>query len=96
VSDLQDIHDAFAEAVVYVRGAERLDITAIYSDVPADAFQGSGASARHISFEIRKSVLAQRPQKADVIEHSSGNWKPIDVVERLDVAAWVVSVERTT
>lgn len=95
MSDLQDIHDEHAAPIIFVRGGDRRDITAIFSDVPADVFQGNGATARHVSFEIRMASLPYRPQRGDRIEHVTGIWTQIDTIDRLDIEAWTVSVEKT-
>lgn len=91
---LSPIHGAFADPVIYTgAGLSGAGISAIFADVPADAFTGPGASARHCSFELRKIDLPQRPANGDRLVHHGINWTVIDVVDRRDIAAWVVTVE---
>ncbi|MBP6031258.1 MAG: hypothetical protein KA533_07505 [Sphingobium sp.] len=95
VADLAAIHAAFADPVVYTgAGLTAAPLTAICSDVPADAFLGAGATARHISFEFRASDLPSAPGKGDIIVHDGVNWSVIDIVRRRDIAAWSLSVEK--
>lgn len=69
------------------------NVSAVKSDVAADEFPGPGATARHISFEIGKALLPERPAKRDVIVDAAGRWSVIEVASRDDVSAWVLSVE---
>lgn len=95
VADLAAIHAAFADPVIYTgAGLSAAPITAIISDVSADAFLGAGASARHISFEVQESDLPSPPGKGDLIVHEGVSWSVIDIVRRRDVAAWSLSVEK--
>lgn len=97
VADLAAIHAAFADPVIYTgAGLSAAPITAVFSDVPADAFLGAGASARHISFELRASDLPSAPGKGDLIVHDGVTWSVIDIVRRRDIAAWSLSVEKAS
>lgn len=94
------LHRTFADPISYTgAGLDEGKITGIKRDVPADAFQGPGSTARHISFEIQKSDLPQRPAKGDIIVHvdpmtgATDSWRVIDRVSN-DVGAWVLSVEK--
>lgn len=88
------VHGAFAEPIVYTgAGLSGAGITGIFADVPADSFTGPGQSARHCSFELRKIDLPQRPANGDTLVHDGLDWTVIDVIDRRDVAAWVVTVE---
>ncbi|MPT48257.1 MAG: hypothetical protein E2598_07515 [Sphingobium sp.] len=92
---LASIHSEFADPVEYTgQGLVDAEITAIYCDEPADAFQGAGATLRAISFEIQKSDLPGKPVKGDKIVHETGAWSVLDASNHSSVAAWVVTVER--
>ncbi|UAK24350.1 head-tail joining protein [Sphingomonas nostoxanthinifaciens] len=90
------IRKAFGEAVTYA-GAGLVGpttISVIWSNVAAGDFLGPGNTARQISCEIDKALLPARPAKADRITRSGTDWKPIEVVDRDDVGAWVLMLER--
>jgi hypothetical protein len=96
MSDLTDIHDAFAQPISYagVTIAPKA-ITAVKSDVPAEAFLGPGRTVRHVSFEIQQADLPRRPKKGDTITEEGGRaWSVINATDRDDVVAWEVAVEK--
>ncbi len=69
-------------------------IDAIRTDWRAASFQGFEGKSSSLSFEIRKALLPERPDKTDVVVEASGaRWSPIDIDERDDVDAWVLFVE---
>lgn len=92
---LAAMRDVLGEEVRY-SGAGLSDdpVIAIRSDVPADEFQGPGATARRVSYEIARSALPQRPGKSDLIVDGDDQWRVNDVTERRDVDAWVLTVEK--
>ena len=87
---LAAIDAAFAEPISY----NGQPITAVWSDVPGEAFQGSGNTTRTISCEIRKSKLSQRPDTDDTLVRAGVTWRVNEVVDRDDVGAWQLFMER--
>ena len=96
-AELAAIHAAFAETVTYTGGGlTSADISAVRSDVPADAFAGPGSTARQISFEVLASAFPAEPANGDtLVDATAQGWKVIDVTRRRDVAAWSLIVEET-
>lgn len=92
---LAAIDAAFSEVVTYAGGGlpSPTEVYVIWSDGQAPAFQGAGATARTISFEIPQSTLNRQPAKADRITRGGSIWKPIDVTRRDDIGKWEVVVE---
>lgn len=82
--------------VTYAGGGlpDPTDVAVIWSDVAGDDFQGPGNTIRAVSFEIDRSLLSQRPAKSDRITRKGSVWAPIEVIDRDDVDAWTVHVER--
>jgi len=70
-------------------------IRAIKIDEPADEFQGIAGKARRVSFEIQTTDLPRRPEKGDIASEITPprDWSVIDIADRDDVGAWVVTVE---
>lgn len=92
---LSAIREQFGEPIFYTgAGLTRASILAIKSDVAADAFQGSGATARRISFEVAQAAIPGRPSKKDEIEHGGVLWLVNDITQRDDVGAWELVVVR--
>ncbi|HCB75395.1 MAG TPA: hypothetical protein DEP91_04360 [Sphingomonas bacterium] len=92
---LAAIDAAFSEVVVYAGGGlpQPTEVYVIWSDGSAPAFQGPGATARTVSFEIPQTTLPARPAKADRITRGDHVWKPNDVTRRDDIGKWEVVVE---
>ena len=94
---LSAIHAGFADPITYTGAGLALDpITAVYSNEAAEPFAGKGKSARLVTFEVQYEDLPRRPAKADRIQHSTGLWRPIEIVDRDDVGAWEIVVERAS
>ena len=98
MTDLSDIHGAFAAPIAYsgagIAGAQG-QITGIRCDVAGEQFQGHGRTVRHVWFEIRQADLPRRPRKGDgIVEADGAAWSVIDITDRDDVGAWEVTVER--
>jgi len=94
---LAAIRAAFAEPVRYEPGglaAAIDDLPVIWSDVPGDAFQGAGNTTRTITAEIERASVPARPTKATRITRKAITWRVIEVADRDDIAAWVVTLER--
>lgn len=93
---LAAIRAAFGESVGYAGGGLPApdDLMVIWSDVAGDPFQGAGNTTRTITCEIEKALLPARPAAADRITRDGVAWKPIEVTDRADVAAWVITVGR--
>jgi hypothetical protein len=92
---LATIRQAFGIPVLYSGGAlVEKPISAIKSDVPADAFPGVGNTARRITFEIGQDVVPDEPDKECRIMEGETIWRAIDITRRDDVGAWEVVVTR--
>jgi len=93
---LAAIDAAFGETVSYSGPgvADPIDLRVIWSDVSGEAFQGAGNTVRTITCEVRKSLLPVQPNKTSRIVRGAITWKPQQVVDRDDVAGWVVTLER--
>jgi hypothetical protein len=94
---LASIDAVFEETVIYTGGGLTVPtpIPVVWSDMPGESFQGAGNTTRTITAEIRYSLLAQRPAKADRIARDGKLWKPIQVADRDEMARWVVTLEQT-
>jgi hypothetical protein len=96
-ADAAAIHAAFAETVRYTGGGlTAASISAVRSDVPADAFSGPGATARQVSFEVLQADLTADPANGDTLVDGDGEgatWTVVDVTRRDDVASWSLIVE---
>lgn len=93
--DLADIHAAFAEMVLYTgAGLSAGSVAAIAYQDSAPDFQGGGRSVQHVWFEVQQDALPEAPARGDVIEKGGEHWSVIDVVDRAEVGAWQLSVER--
>lgn len=100
---LASIRAAFAEPVDYYPsvGDEPIpDLPVIWSDDAGQAFQGPGNTVRTISAEIAVDakgsddrVVPERPTRATRLVRKNVNWTVIQVVDREDVGAWVVTLE---
>ena len=95
-----DIHRAFADPIIYTgAGLDNAAITGTKCNEAAGSFQGAGATARHIWFEVRKVDLPEEPGLRDTIVHTdpmtgkTTTWGVIDVASRDDIGAWELSVE---
>ena len=94
---LTAIHRTMADPISYTgAGLTNAPITAVHSDVPAEAFAGPGATARHVSFEIQFTDLPGTPAKGDLIVHATGTWRAIDRVRDQSIGAWIISVAAAT
>lgn len=94
---LSAIRAAFGEPVryVHVTGAQPIDpLSVIWSDVAGDAFQGPGNTTRTVTAEIEVGAVPGRPDKRTRLTRAAVEWKVIEVVDREDVNAWVVTLER--
>jgi hypothetical protein len=91
---LADIKGTFAEPILYT-GETFADepLTAVPSNVAAQAFQGVGATLREISFEIDQGDLPFDPDKGHIIVHAAARWRVNDITRRDDIGAWVLIVE---
>lgn len=90
------IREAFAIEVLYTgAGLAGVEVLAVKSDVPADAFQGAGSSLRQILFEIGQSALPQEPAQGDLLAEGGDVWRVTEVRRRDDVRAWELVVSRT-
>lgn len=91
---LNVVRAAYEEPVTYTgAGLDEEVVMAIPSDSAAMPFQGAGATAREVSFEIAQAALPERPRKGNLIDHGANHWKVNDITQRDDVAAWVLVVE---
>lgn len=90
-----EIHDAFALSVIYRAndGVAGKPVTAVKSDMAAPSFDGAGATARHVSFELRKADVPERPTKAATLTEGAIVWHVNDTTDRDDIGAWSVTVE---
>lgn len=95
----QGIHAAFADPITYDgAGLSAEPISATKCDSAGEAYQGLGATLRHIWFEVRKADLPQEPGR-DTIIHTdrmtgvTTTWTVIDKVSRDDIGAWELTVE---
>jgi len=90
---LDAIDAEFEEPVFYTgAGLDNEQIGAIRSDTPASSFDGPGNTLREISYEIRQSVLPERPHKNDIIVDGADHWKVNDVTRRDDIGKWLLIV----
>lgn len=83
-------------ATIAYTGAGLIDgsVIAIRSDMRGAPFQGFDGKSNRLSFEIDKVELPDEPDKYDLIVEASGErWSVIDIDDRSDVDAWVLSVE---
>lgn len=91
------LHARMAKPVAYTGAGLTGDIVAaVKADVSAQSFDRSGQSLREASFEVRKEALPADPGKGNLIAENSGAgriWSVIDVAERDDVDAWLLTVE---
>lgn len=72
-------------------------IAAIREDMPAPTFDGPGASAQTVGYEIEMTALPRRPRRGDLIGHVVGgatSWRVIDVSDRAAVGKWFAIVEQ--
>jgi len=93
--EIDDIHAAFADPVTYTgAGLVAAAITAVYFEEPAPAFQGAGATARRVWFEVRISDLPEEPARGDVIMHNGLEWRVNDFVRVEDLGHFQMNVER--
>lgn len=95
------IHAAAADPIIYTgAGLDGAGITGTKYDVPADAFQGAGSTARRVWFEVRQGDLPQAPGKKNSIRHTDQMtgattlWSVIDITRRDDIGAWDLTVEK--
>lgn len=97
-SDLEAIRLEFAEPITYdPPGKWAVDraMQAVYCNEPAPDALGAGNTGRTVWFEIAYGDMTQRPSKAgDLIAHSTGNYRVIQVTDRDDISSWEVVVER--
>lgn len=93
---LAAIRAAFGASVGYAGAGLPLptDVMVIWSDVAGDPFQGAGNTTRTVTCEIEKALLPARPGAGDRITRDGMVWKPIEVIDRADVGAWVITVGR--
>lgn len=94
---LAAVFAAFADTLITYTGAglaAPTDMLVVWSNVAGDDFQGPGNTTRTISCEIRKSMLPGRPAKADTLKRGVEIWGPNEVVDRDDVGAWQIVLER--
>lgn len=93
--ELAAIHAEFAEDVTYVGGGVDGEIiSAVPSNVPAEAFMHAGDGLRTRSFEVLYSTLPDQPETGDTIIETNGDqWRVIERQDRDDVLAWVLIVE---
>lgn len=96
-----DLHEAFADPIIYTgAGLDGAAITGTKYDVPADAFQGAGSTARRVWFEVQQGDLPQLPGKRNSIRHvdpmtgGDTKWSVIDIARRDDIGAWDLTVEK--
>lgn len=94
---LAAVADAYGEPVAYSGGAFAETISAIRSDVSAEAFQGAGSTLREVSYEIRFAALpiGFRPRKGHRIGDATGDWQVLEPRRREDIAAWILIVEES-
>lgn len=100
---LATIRAAFAGPVDYypTEGDDPLlDLPVIWSDEAGQSFQGPGNSTRTISAEIAVDAVDRdgvaipgRPTSNTRIVRKTVAWTVIEVVDREDVGAWVVTLE---
>lgn len=98
-----EIHRAFALPVTYVPlSGPSNAIAAVYSNKPARAFMGEGATLRTVKWQVLQVDVAE-PAKGDKVVGGAelparlrGNWLVIDITPRDDVAANDLIVERVS
>ena len=94
-SALAAIDAVFQRQILYTSAvATDTPVLAVFSDMAADAFQGLGATARQVTYEIPQSALQQRPLKGDILIDGDATWRVIEVMPRDDIGRWILSVER--
>ena len=93
---LAAIRAAFGEPVDYQHAAGGVitGLSVIWSDVAGDPFQGPGNTTRHITAEIEMLSVPGRPTIQTRLTRKGVEWKVIQVVDRDDVEAWVVTLEK--
>ncbi len=69
-------------------------LNVIWSDVAGEPFQGPGNTTRHISAEIYVGDVPGRPTAQTRLTRKGITWKVIQVGDRDDVEAWVVTLEK--
>lgn len=72
-------------------------IVAIREDMPAPTFEGPGASAQSVGYEIAMDALPRRPKRGDMIGHVFGGatvWRVINVTDRAAIGKWLATVEK--
>lgn len=84
------------EAIIYAGDdqAEPLALRVPWSDLPADPFQGAGATARRVTCELEKAVVPLKPNRSARITRDGVLWKVIDSKERDDIGKWECALER--
>ncbi|WP_122927938.1 hypothetical protein [Sphingobium sp. LF-16] len=94
------LHAAFADPILYTgSGLVEESITGTKCDQSGDAFQGAGATIRHVWFEVQMADFPNAPGKGDRIVHTdrmtgaTTEWEVIDRVDRADIGAWELTVE---
>lgn len=99
VAALTRLHERMSETVT-VTGAGlpgATPLTAVHSNLPGDPFHGPGRTTRRTLFELRYVDLPQRPDKTlRIVDRDGVVWRPVDIVDRDDIAAWSIGVERAT
>lgn len=95
---LAAIDGVFAVSVTYQGEGIALDgpIMATREDMPAPTFDGPGASAQSVGYEIDMTALPRRPRRGDLIGHvhaGATSWRVIDVADRGGVQKWFAFVE---
>lgn len=94
---LAAIHAAFSEPVDYLPAPSALlipSLPVVWSDVAGEPFQGPGNTTRHITAEIEMASVPGRPTAQTRITRKGVVWKVKQVVDRDDVGAWVVTLEK--
>ena len=94
---LTSIRAAFGEPVDYLPSSSAAlipDLNVVWSDVAGEPFQGPGNTTRHVSAEIYVGDVPGRPTKETRLTRKGITWKVIQVVDRDDVEAWVVTLEK--
>jgi hypothetical protein len=84
------------EAIAYAGDglADPLPLVVPWSDLPADPFQGAGATARKVTCEFNQGELPARPNRSSRVTRAGIVWKVIDVTDRDDIGKWVCALER--
>lgn len=90
-----EIHATFAETIVYTGAGKTAEaVAAVRSDVEADPFAGPGKSLRQVTYEVLKADFAVKPENGETFVADGLNWRVINVVDRDDVFAWVLTASK--